>query len=65
MLNNYYAKDGLSWDQSMHLLEELHSCVQAEGMLIDIYHDLLQFPLKVDTIDLILDFIQKIVKTKD
>lgn len=47
MLNNYYSKDKQIWDQSMYFLQELASVPEAEEMLIDIYHDLLQFPLKV------------------
>jgi hypothetical protein len=62
MLNNYFSNDGYSWSQSLCILEGLNEIREAESMLIDLYHDFVQFPLRVDVIDLISAFIRATVK---
>jgi hypothetical protein len=46
MLNNYFGNEKSSWIESVYILEVLGSNSSADAMLIELYEDLVQFPLK-------------------
>ena len=58
MINNYLNKDSHSWSQSLSILEKLNEIKEAETMLTDFYSDLVQYPMKVDVVELITAFIK-------
>ena len=58
MINNYLNKDSHSWSQSLSILEKLNEIKEAETMLTDFYSDLVQYPMKVNVVELITAFIK-------
>lgn len=58
MINNYLNKDSHSWSQSLSILEKLNQIKEAETMLTDFYSDLVQYPMKVNVVELITAFIK-------
>lgn len=64
MINNYLNKDSYSWSQSLSILEKLNEIKEAESMLTDFYSDLVQYPMKVNVVELITAFIKIIAESK-
>ena len=64
MINNYLNKDNYSWSQSLSVLEKLNHIREAESMLTDFYSDLVQYPMKVNVVELITEFIKIIAESK-
>ena len=64
MINNYLNKDNYSWSQSLSILEKLNDIKEAESMLTDFYSDLVQYPMKVNVVELITAFIKIIAESK-
>lgn len=64
MINNYLNKDNYSWSQSLSILEKLNEIKEAESMLTDFYSDLVQYPMKVNVVELITAFIKIIAESK-
>lgn len=65
MINNYLNKDSHSWSQSLSILEKLNEIKEAETMLTDFYSDLVQYPMKVDVVELIAAFIKITAESKN
>jgi hypothetical protein len=65
MINNYLNKDSHSWSQSLSILEKLNEIKEAETMLTDFYSDLVQYPMKVDVVELITAFIKITAESKN
>lgn len=64
MINNYLNKDNYSWSQSLSILEKLNEIKEAESMLTDFYSDLVQYPMKVNVVELITAFIKIIAESR-
>ena len=64
MINNYLNKDNYSWSQSLSILEKLNDIKEAESMLTDFYSDLVQYPMKVNVVELITAFIKIIAESR-
>ena len=64
MINNYLNKDNYSWSQSLSVLEKLNQIREAESMLTDFYSDLVQYPMKVNVVELITEFIKITAESK-
>jgi hypothetical protein len=65
MINNYLNKDSHSWSQSLSILEKLNEIKEAETMLTDFYSDLVQYPMKVNVVELITAFIKITAESKN
>ncbi len=64
-MNNYLNKDSHSWSQSLSILEKLNEIKEAETMLTDFYSDLVQYPMKVNVVELITAFIKITAESKN